>query len=239
MQFRILSVPPRARILVAALPDMGNVAGIAMEHLIKKLGLSVFAEAVGDWPPFVAHEASLISYERGGFYFYARDGLSFVSMTGTHQPPDPASLYQLCESVLDVAQSLGVGRIYTLGAAHTGEEYIEEPRVFFAVTSKSLIDEVSALGSVPLESSGYITGFNGLLLGLAKNRGLEGVCLLGEISDPQVRQPHAAKAVLTMLGRALNISLSFEELDEEIERARRAKSIERILRRRDRPPGVM
>ena len=237
--FRLKSTPPNVRTLVAALPDMGNVAGIAMGHLIKKLEMEVFAEVEGDWPPYVVHQASRVIFERGWFKFYGRDGLKFVAMTGTYQPPDPHSLYKLCEGVLDLAQEIGIERVFTLGAAHTTDEEIDEPRVFYATTSDVLAERVSAAGAVPLSSEGYITGFNGLLLGLAKERGIDGICLLGEINDPHVRQAHAAKAVLQVLTRVLGEEIGYEELDEEIERVKAAKRLNRMLRRHDRPPGVM
>lgn len=239
MRFKITSMPPKVRTLVAGLPDMGNVAGIAMEHLIRKLNMSQFAELVGDWPPYVRHEESKIIFERGWFRFFARDGLSFVAMTGTHQPTESSSLYALCESVLDVCDEIGIERVITLGAAHTTDDEIEEPRVFYAATSEALGEEAEAVGAVKLESEGFITGFNGLLLGLAMERGKDGICLLGEINDPSIRQAHSAKAVLQILSQLTGEELTFEELDEEIERMKAIRKLGRMLRRRDRPPGVM
>jgi proteasome assembly chaperone (PAC2) family protein len=238
MRFTVKWSPPPVRRLIAGLPDMGNVAGIAMQHFLSSLHLESFATCIDSWPPFVAHKGGRIEFERGGFSLHFRDGLDFVAMTGTHQPSGTKELYELCEAALDIAQTLGVREVYTLGAAHYGDDYVETPRVFYASTSQGLEEKLRNAGSVPLETEGYITGFNGLLLGLAMERDMAGACLLGEIGDPHVRQPMAAKAVLEVLSQILGVTLDYSALDEEIEQIRATRAIERALRRGG-TPGVM
>jgi proteasome assembly chaperone (PAC2) family protein len=68
-------------------------------------------------------------------------------------------------------------------------------------------------------------------------RGMEGLCLLGEIGNPRVRQPAAAKAVLQVLSAMLNVSIDYTELDREIEQIKAMRALRRG--RRDLPPGVM
>ena len=238
MRFRVERTPPRVKRLVAGLPDMGNVAGIAMEHLIRSLRLEPFATLIDNWPPFVVHKGGRIEFERGRFTLYFRDGLDLIAMTGTHQPSGSTELYELCDAVLDLSQSLGVEEVYTLGAAHCGDDFIESPRVYYATTTQALEDRLKHAGSSPLDSEGYITGFNGLLLGLAMERGLVGSCLLGEIGDPRMRQPAAAKAVLEVLSTILGITLDYALLDEEIEQIKAARALERITRS-SRGAGVM
>ncbi|MEM4590662.1 MAG: PAC2 family protein [Nitrososphaerota archaeon] len=238
MRFTVKKIPSRVKRLVAGLPDMGNVAGIAMEHLIQVKSLEPFATCVDSWPPFVIHRGGIIEFERGRFTLYFRDGLDFIAMTGTHQPSETTSLYELCENVLDIAQQAGVEEVYTIGAAHFEDGFIESPRVFHAAISLTMDENLRRSGSTPLDSDGYITGFNGLLPAIAKERGMRSACLLGEIGDPHVRQPAAAKAVLQVLSEILNVEIDFQKLDEEIEQIRAAKAWERIYRR-GRTPGVM
>ncbi|MCS7094268.1 MAG: PAC2 family protein [Thaumarchaeota archaeon] len=238
MEFKVRSVIPRTRVMVAALPDMGNVAGIAMEHLIKSCGLEELATATGEWPPFVIHRGRTITFERGWYKLLGRDGYDFITFTGNYQPPESTALFELCEEVLDLAQSVGVETVISLGAAHTGETRIDDPRVFYAATSVRLCDLAEKAGSIPLMDEGYITGFNGLIHGLAMERQMEGLCLLGEIDNPRVRQPSAARAVLRVLASVVQVELNLHELDEEIARLK----AERALRRgawRGGPPGVM
>lgn len=238
MEFRVRGIIPRAKVLVAALPDMGNVAGIAMEYLIRSCGLEELASATGDWPPFVVHRGRTIAFERGWYKLLGRDGYDFIAFTGNYQPPESTALFELCEKVLDLAQSVGVDTVISLGAAHTGESRLENPRVFYAATSERLCEVAERAGSVPLTDEGYITGFNGLIHGLAMERQMEGLCVLGEIDNPRVRQPGAARAVLRVLSRVIGVELDLRELDEEVARMK----AERALRRgawRGGPPGVM
>jgi predicted ATP-grasp superfamily ATP-dependent carboligase len=237
MEFRVLRVPPRAKVLVTGLPDMGNVAGIAMEVLVRSCNLEEFASAQGKWPPFVTHTGSMIRFERGWYRFYGSDAHDFVALTGSFQPPESSELYELCNAVLDLAQSIGVETVVSLGAAHFGEGFIENPRVFFAATSDRMAERARFYGAVPLLDEGYITGYNGLIHGLAVERGMEGLCLLGEIGNPRVRQPAAAKAVLQVLSAMLNVSIDYTELDREIEQIKAMRALRRG--RRDLPPGVM
>jgi proteasome assembly chaperone (PAC2) family protein len=67
---------------------------------------------------------------------------------------------------------------------------------------------------VMLMGEGTIGGLNGLLLGVARQRGIEGVCLLGEmpIYATRIANPKAAQAVLEVLTKMLGIEMDLEDL---------------------------
>ena len=71
------------------------------------------------------------------------------------------------------------------------------------------------------EPGGGIVGASGLLIGLGKLRGLQGVCLMGETPGYLV-DPKSAKAVLNVLMKVTNIKVSLSALEKK------AKEIERI-----------
>ena len=83
------------------------------------------------------------------------------------------------------------------------------------VTGESLVSEVKAQG-VKLLSSGNITGMNGVLLGLAKKRDLDGICLLGEIPIylTEMANPRASKAVIDILANMLGVKIDTTQIDE-------------------------
>ena len=65
-----------------------------------------------------------------------------------------------------------------------------------------------ALGAIP-----------GLILGLAKNQGIDALCLLSEIDNPNIIQPKAAQLILSTLVQILKIKLlDMSELEEEEKR---------------------
>ena len=61
-----------------------------------------------------------------------------------------------------------------------------------------------------------IAGLNGLLLGVAKERDIEGICLLGEVPThtSRIENPMAALAILKVLTRILGIEIDTTELAE-------------------------
>ena len=65
---------------------------------------------------------------------------------------------------------------------------------------------------------GTISGLNGLLLGVAMERGIEGICLLGEIpvylSQFPIPYPKASRAILEVLLSRFGLGLDLSKLDE-------------------------
>jgi predicted ATP-grasp superfamily ATP-dependent carboligase len=99
-------------------------------------------------------------------------------------------------------------------------------------------------GNSPIDE-GYITGFNGLLLGIGRELNISGICLLGEIDNPEIPQPRAAGNVLRVLAKTVGIeTLDVSELEEAYERIRAEMRLaEEALRFRRGlggvPPGVV
>jgi proteasome assembly chaperone (PAC2) family protein len=62
-----------------------------------------------------------------------------------------------------------------------------------------------------------ITWFNGLILGLAANRGISGIGLYAEISDKSVPQPLAAKSIVKAFGRIEDVIVDTKPLDRQYE----------------------
>ena len=64
---------------------------------------------------------------------------------------------------------------------------------------------------------GYIVGAAGLLLGLGKEMGIEGLCILGETTGfPIVTDPKAAEAVLNRITRMLDIDIKMDKLEASV-----------------------
>jgi len=69
---------------------------------------------------------------------------------------------------------------------------------------------------------GSITGMNGLIIGIAKLRGLQGTCLLGETSG-YVVDAKASKAILESLLSVIGIRVDMTKLEK------RAKDTEMLI----------
>ena len=70
-------------------------------------------------------------------------------------------------------------------------------------------------------AAGTISGLNGLLLGVARERNMEGICLLGEIPvyTTPIPNPKSSKAVLEVLTKLLDIEVDLAGLEEWAGRA--------------------
>ncbi|MCK4434821.1 PAC2 family protein, partial [Candidatus Bathyarchaeota archaeon] len=88
---------------------------------------------------------------------------------------DVVAHYELCSEILDFAEKHDCGFILTMGGVPISED---KAQVYVSATSPKLAAEFMEKGAV-IYSKGRIMGASGLMLGLAKERGLEGLCLLG------------------------------------------------------------
>ena len=166
-------------IFVQGLPGFGNVGKIAAHLLIKFCSAKLFMELYSPlFPDYVSVSSkgvcSLPKYE---FYAAKMEKNDFVVMTGDTQPSfdDVLGHYAICGDVLDVVEKLGCSMIVTIGGMPIMEE---KTQVYVAATSPRLAQEFMDKGAV-IYSKGRIMGATGLLLALAKERGLDGLCLLG------------------------------------------------------------
>jgi hypothetical protein len=98
-------------------------------------------------------------------------------MSGETQPSfdDVLAHYEICGEIVNYVEKLGCRFIITIGGVPITEE---KAQVYVAATSPRLAAEFMEKGAV-IYSRGKIVGGTGLTLALAKERGLEGICLLG------------------------------------------------------------
>ncbi len=203
--------------LIAGWSGMGGVALIATNYLRQKLQAEECGEILPhDFfsPTEVLIEGSVIQvpkFPENKFYFWDQgerhDLLIFV---GNDQPQQG---WELAHLVLDVAEAFNVRRIYTSAAFPLWMHHSKEPRVWGTATTAQLVKYLKIYGVMPM-SEGSIGGLNGLLLGVAKQRGVEGVCLLGEmpIYATRIANPKASQAILEVLTKMLGIVVDLEDL---------------------------
>jgi len=227
--------------MIAALPDMGNVAGIGMDFLIKKLKAKLFAEIYAFWPPAVSYEKGMIKYDQASYKFYFCEKENLVIFSGEFNPSDPRRLYELCYEVVNMAKKLNVCTLYSIGAALRPPNPAE-PKLLGAASSTDLVNLIKKQKIELLSGKGQITGFNGLILGIAKEKNLDSICILMEIDNPNIIQPKAAKSILVKLLELLEIKpLDMKDLEEEEKRKKfmeQQMSYMNGLIRKDKQPGI-
>ncbi|MFP3984445.1 MAG: PAC2 family protein [Candidatus Bathyarchaeia archaeon] len=168
---------------VEGLPGFGNVGRIVARSLVQFCEAKLFAEYYSPFFPdyvFVTKEG-ICSPPHYRFYTPSSgEKLNAVILTGNMQPPleNVVAHYEICEEIIDYAQKLGCNFVITVGGVPISTE---KKDIYVAATSNQLAAETMDKGGV-IYGKGRIMGATGLLLGLAKERGLDGVCLLGATS---------------------------------------------------------
>jgi uncharacterized protein (TIGR00162 family) len=166
-------------IFVQGLPGFGNVGKIAAHLLIKFCNAKPFAELYSpSFPDYVSVDSNgICRLPRYEFYAAPMEKNDFIIMTGDTQPSfdDVVAHYSVCGEILDFVEKQGCSFIVTIGGAPITEE---KTQVYVAATSPRLALEFMEKGAV-IYSKGRVVGATGLVLGLAKERNLDGICLLG------------------------------------------------------------
>jgi uncharacterized protein (TIGR00162 family) len=180
LYFRELFTPNLENpVFVQGLPGFGNVGRIAAHLLIKFCEAKLFAELYSpSFPDYVSISSKGIAHlPRYEFYSAPMEKNNLIIMTGETQPSfdDVLAHYQVCDEIVDFAEKLGCHFMVTMGGVPITED---KTKVYVAATSARLATEFMEKGSV-IYSKGRIVGGTGLTLALAKERGFDGVCLLG------------------------------------------------------------
>ncbi|MBT4512095.1 MAG: hypothetical protein HOC20_07810 [Chloroflexi bacterium] len=217
--------------LIAAWPGIGNIGLIAVDTLRKAVNAEPFAE-IEPWHFFYPHGVTIqdgelvdINFPKSRFFYKKLDGKDTVFFVGEEQPAGGRKGYEMANLILDMAALMRCGRIYTAAAAVTTIHHTAKPKVWAVPNNPKLVDEIKQYPNTILMSSiderggqGNITGLNGLLLGVAQQRGMEGICLLGEIpvyvSQFLTPYPKASRSILDVINHNLGIAPDLSKLDE-------------------------
>jgi len=221
---RVIETPKaKEPVLVCGLPGSGYVGKLAADHLVSSFKMKEVAEYTSSsFPPQVSvKEDGTVDPPMGEMYFAPAKGRSLFVFTADAQPTTSEGEYELSDAVVKFAKKCGVKRVYTLAAYITGS-FSNSPKVYGAATSKGLAEALSEKG-VTMMKDGGISGMNGILIGVAALRGLEGACLLGETSG-YVVDAGASKAVLELLSKVVGVPMDTSKLKEKAEETQKVIS---------------
>ncbi|MHC1605290.1 MAG: proteasome assembly chaperone family protein [Candidatus Methanofastidiosia archaeon] len=209
-------------IFIEGLPGIGLIGKLAAEHLIREIKAKKFAEL---YSPYFPHQALIkedasIRLMKNKFYYGKIGEIDLIVLVGDTQPSPSNSYghYEIVSKVLDYLEKFSIKMIFTLGGYSTGGEVVEKPKVLGAVTHSELVKEYEKKGITFRNDSGAaIVGASGLLLAMGKQRGMKGICLLGESPGYMYIDAKAAKSVLEVLANILNIKINMTALEERAE----------------------
>jgi uncharacterized protein len=229
-------------IMVACWPGVGNIGTVTGETLIKHIAAEELGE-IEAWDFFYPRKVSIrsgvlenLEFPNVKFYFKKLAQRDVIISVGDEEPGDDGGpyaqgkkAYTMGNLVLDVAEKFGCRRIYTSCAAISSSHHGFRSKVWAATSHEYLKKEARGYRNTILRSEAEgrpryssIPGMKGLLLGLAATRGMEAICLMGEIPDYLTRvplpYPRASKAVFEVLCDLLGVPSANNEIDEMITR---------------------
>jgi uncharacterized protein (TIGR00162 family) len=208
-------------ILIEGFPGLGMVGSIATKYLVKQVNAKKMA--VLNSPHFPYHvivskngSARLL---QGEFYYWKNKSNTndLIFLTGDSQAQTIEGQFEVANSILDFIESKNVNTIITIGGYRNEVE--ENPKVVVVATNPFLFERALKAKAIVSDMGTPIVGTAGLLLGLAKFRKIDAVCLLGETRG-YLPDPKTAKSVIEVLQRFLNINVDLSGLDKEIERSK-------------------
>ncbi|UCB42555.1 MAG: PAC2 family protein [Dehalococcoidales bacterium] len=209
-------------VMLAAWPGVGNVSMILASYLLKKLAFKPLGEIEASYffdPIGVVASNNVVQapqFPQSRFHYRKAAGeveQDLILFIGDDQPA--AKVYELAGAVLDVGITFQVEKVITCAAALTRIHFTEQPRVWGVATSEAMTTELQKYDLIH-RGNLQIAGLNGLLLGVAKEREINGICLLGEVPAhaSRIENPMAALAILEVLATMLGIEVDTAELSE-------------------------
>jgi uncharacterized protein len=225
-------------VMIACWPGIGNVGLLAVET-IKEL---LQAEEIGYIEPrdfFYPKKVTIkdgeiigLDFPNSKFYYKKTARRDFLFFIGEEQPvwgnkayAEGAKAYEMANMVIDVALKFGCRRIFTSGAAVTAIHHTMKSKVWVVPNNSGMIDEVKTWKNILMmsqvenrEGQGSITGLNGLLLGVARKRGLDAICVMGEIpvylQGFPILYPKGSKSVIELLSQVLDLQVDLNGIAE-------------------------
>ena len=204
----------RNPILIAAWPGMGMLARMSADYLIQQLDVKQFAEIRSPSNDIYFKDGiGKLSQYRHRFYYWPGEQGDLIVCSGEIQPQSLGAIQQLANQVLDVAEEFGAKRVYTFAAVPNPRDV--KPRVFGVVNKPELREFLKENDVKLVGGDGRITGLNGLLIGIAQQREIDGICLLCEIRYLDIPQPRSVQTVLNTLTKILGIKIELSELEHQ------------------------
>jgi uncharacterized protein (TIGR00162 family) len=216
-------IAPSQMVLVCGLPGTAYIGKLTVDYLIQQLKAELIGEVYSKhFPPYVIiREDGLVELLRNELHKFGEGSeRDIVFLSGNSQAFSPEGQYEVADAILEWAIGKNVKRVYSVAALVTDRPF-ETPNVYCTATSLELLQEMKALDAQPLDH-GIVGGENGIIMGLAKKKNIEGACLMAETHGYQtptgeyVLDPRAAQAALNVLTSILKLKVDMEPMEKQV-----------------------
>jgi proteasome assembly chaperone (PAC2) family protein len=210
-------------IMIAAWPGMGYLAKISADFIRRRVKAKLFAEIIyhHNFLLYNNGKAELAPIKHKLFF---SENPNLIICIGDAQPSIPEESLRLAETIVEIARKHKVKQIYTMAAFPN--EYYDQPKVYGVFTNERMRSILENLGVKIIENEGAVNGLNGVMIGVAGLQGIDGVCLMGDITYANVPQHLSSKVVIEVLSKLIGLYIDTTHLDL------RAKRIDSSIRKR-------
>ena len=209
-------VTPRLKnpIFIVAWPGMGEVAYRCALFLKEVMGFKMFAKLeAGEFfkPAAVSVDKGVLdlpSFPAGFFYYIkGKNSPDIILFLGEAQPPLEYG-ERLSAQIIDFVKKYNAKFVFSFAAKPEAVDHKTNPAVWIAATHKTVFKKFEKF-KLKVLSEGQISGLNGIILGVGKNKGLKGACLLGEVPFymVQIENPKASNNILKIVDKYLGLKL--------------------------------
>jgi len=203
---------------------MGNVGSIVINFINNSLRTKTFRISKTPYPTHVIDKGGYVELpDESWEYRCTKDLIIFGG--GKGQPQSIDELNELCQDVVDIAKKYSAKFIYTLGGFHTNRIFNNNPKTYITTTSMELTKQMEKMKIDTTPQKSIITGFNGLILGVAKMNGIQGIGMYGELNEPEIPQYRAAISIIKTLEK-----LTYMKFGDTSQLEINAQEIERKFR---------
>ncbi len=208
--------------LICGWPSIGMLGYYVVNYIISELKPDIFAEI--DYQDYtIPHNAIVengIIYSlpqiQNKIYYLKTQRYDFLFLAGEIEP----SFYNMQKFAKDIIfflQHLNLEMIITFSGIPSNILHTDEPKVYIAKTS-SVIQLPIKIENLKKLNFGIIEGMNGVLLSIAKEFNINGICFLSEIPfyTMDMTNPQAAEKILNILNQIFSFNIKLDKVKQDI-----------------------
>jgi hypothetical protein len=210
---------PHKPTIIEGLPGLGSVGRLAISLLIDQRKARKIAELYSPHFPYqaIVDSRGLVRLPRSEFYHSVEKRKDLVLISGDCQPQSNYGQYDVASKIIQYAVKHSASPIISLGGFASPEK--EKNLVVTVATKSRLLSDMITAGASVEKTGIPIVGVAGLLVALAKTAGLDAICVLGKTTGLGP-DPNAARRVLEILAKALDLKLDLAELEKQMMKLR-------------------
>jgi len=203
-------------IVISSLPDMGKVGGIVTEHIKNQIEVKKAIKIILTEKPWVEHKNGIINLPKEEYTISVNEKKSIVIFSGENQPQEPSTVFEMVEFLLSAVSKMGNVKMVISTGGYLPSNKTNGDKVYGIATNERMLELLKSNKIQPLSSEvKSITWFNGLILGQAKAKQIDGIGLFGEILDSESPQYKAASNIIHVIEKILGIKVDTNELDKK------------------------